>query len=79
MNELDYYNRTNTFFTDLYKRHKVSESFAPIIDSSGAISKDIDETLKNWTEYYKKLYSCNDKIVCFPNPDTNELLDGDLE
>ena len=79
MNDLDFHNRTRTFFSELRKRHKATENSAPIIDSSGVISKNIDETLSNWAEYYKKLYFCNDKVVRFPTPDHDEFLDRDLE
>ena len=50
MNDLDFHNRTRTFFSELRKRHKATENSAPIIDSSGVISTNIDETLSNWAE-----------------------------
>ena len=72
MNDLDFLNCTRSFFSKLRKKHKVRENFVPITDKAGAISKNIDETLKNWAEYYKKLYFCNDEAVLFPTPDNNE-------
>ena len=35
LNELDFLNRTRTFFQELRKRHKVRENFVPIRDNSG--------------------------------------------
>ena len=79
MNDLDFLNRTRTFFIKLRKKHKVRENFVPIIDKAGAISKNIDQTLINWAEYYEKLYFCRDEVVRFPTPDYDEFLDKELE
>ena len=68
MNNLDFLNCTRTFFLELRNKHKVRENFVPIIDSVGTISKNIDETLKNWAEYYKKQYFCSDEVVRFDTP-----------
>ena len=46
MNDLDFLNRTRTFFLKLRKKHKVRENFVPIIDKAGTVSKNIDQTLK---------------------------------
>ena len=73
LNELDFLNRTRAFFQELRKRHKVRENFVPIRDNSGVLSNNVDETLENWAEYYKKLYSSNDKMTCFPTPDNDEF------
>ena len=79
MNELDFYNRTRTFFSELRNRHNITQKAALIIDSSGILSKNFNQNLKNWTEYYKKLYFSRDPIALFPTPDKNEFLDKDLE
>ena len=67
------------FFSELRKRHNVTEKAGPIVDCSGTLSKSLDETLKNWAEYYKKLYFCTDPQVIFPTPDSDVILDSDLE
>ena len=79
MNELDFHKRTRSFFSELRKRHNISQKARPIFDGSGNLSNNFDETLKNWTEYYKNLYFSSDPVVLFPTPDKDEFLDSDLE
>ena len=79
MNNLDFGNRTRVFFSELRKRHNVSQQPCPIVDCSGKLSNSLDQTLGNWAEYYKKLYFCNDPLQRFPTPDDDPILDGDLE
>ena len=79
MNELDFYDRTRTFFKELRQMHNATQKAGTIFDDSGNLPKNFDETLKNWTEYYKKLYFCCDPVVLFPTPDKDDILDRDLE
>ena len=79
MNDLDFYKRTRSFFSELRKRHNISQKARPIIDGSGNLSNNFDETLKNWTVYYKNLYFSSDPVVLFPTPDKNEFLERELE
>ena len=79
MNGFDFSNRTRLFFSELRKRHNVTHKAGPIFDSLGTLSKNFNETLKNWIEYYKNLYFCSEPTVKFPTPGENEFLDKDLE
>ena len=79
MNSLDFCNRTRIFFSELRKRHNVAQKAGPIVDCSGILSRNFDETLANWTEYYKKLYVCTEPLTIFPTPDCDPFLDRDLE
>ena len=79
MNNLDFCNRTRVFFSELRKRHNVSRKACPIIDCSGKLSNSLDKTLSNWSEYYKKLYFCDDPLIGLPTPDNDPILDRDLE
>ena len=66
MNGFDFSNRTRLFFSELRKRHNVTHKAGPIFDSLGTLSKNFNETLKNWIEYYKNLYFCSEPTVKFP-------------
>ena len=79
LNVLDFKNRTRAFFSELRKKYNVSQNTGSIFDSSGILSNNLDTTLKNWTEYYKKLYSCSDPPEDFPTPEIETTLDRDLE
>ena len=79
MNTLDFCNRTRVFFSELRKRHNITRKAGPIVDCSGILSKTFDETLRNWTEYYKKLYFCTDPLTNLPTPDNDAVLDRDVE
>ena len=79
MNDLDFHTRTRDFFAELRARHNIHQKARPIFDSSGNLSTNFDDTLKNWSEYYKNLYFSNEPIALFPTPDKDEFLDGDLE
>ena len=79
MNTLDFCNRTRVFFSELRKRHNVTRKAGPIVDCTGTLSKNLDETLSNWTEYYKKLYFCADPSIILPTPDNDATLDRELE
>ena len=78
MDELDFRNRTRSFFNELSKKHNIHQKAGPIIDSSGNLSRNFDDTLKNWTEYYKNLYSSKDSSTFIPTSDENVFLDSDL-
>ena len=78
MDTLDFGKRTKTFFNELRKRHNVRKKAGPIIDSFGALSKNFNETLENWTEYYKNLYFCESITTVFPTSDEVVALDSDL-
>ena len=45
-----------TFFKELHRTFRVVEQAAPILKNSGILSRKIPETLKNWSEFYCKLY-----------------------
>ena len=79
LNSLDFSNRTRAFFSELRKRQNVAQKAGPIIDCSGTLSDNFDDTLKNWTEYYKKLYTCRDLPIKLPTPDNDVVLDRELE
>ena len=81
MNDLDYQNRTRTFYSEIRKRYCTREEPGPICDEHGTISDNVDDTLKNWSQYYKNLYSSKQKKNQFPNfptPDEDPDLDKDL-
>ena len=61
---------TKEFFTELRKRHNICLTARPIFDSSGNLSKNFDDTLKNWSEYYKNLYFSQET-----SPRRDELLE----
>ena len=69
LNVLDFSKRTREFFSELRRRHNVTQKAGSIVNSSGILSKNFHETLKNWTEYYKKLYFSSDPVAGFPTPD----------
>ena len=79
LNSLDFSNRTRDFFSELRKRHNVTQKARPIIDCSGTLSENFDDALDNWTEYYKKLYFCRDLPIKLPTPDNDVVLDRELE
>ena len=78
MNTLDFCKRTRTFFNELRKRHKIRQKAGPIINSLGVLSKIFNETLENWTEYYKNLYFCESNTAVFTTSDEVAPLDSNL-
>ena len=40
----------------LHRKYKAPELVVPIKDKSGTLSRNLDETLENWTKYYSELY-----------------------
>ena len=78
MDELDFHNRTRSFFNELRRKHNIHQKSGPIIDSSGNLSSNFNDTLKNWTEYYKNLYFCKDSTIFTPTSDEDVFLDSDL-
>ena len=75
MDNLDFCNRTRLFISELRKKHNVHRKAGPLIGPSGAFSKNFDETLDNWAEYYMKLYFCTDPQISLPTPDLDPVLD----
>ena len=61
-----------TFFKELHRTFRVVEQAAPILKNSGILSRKIPETLKNWSEFYCKLY---EEIP----PSFDTFTDDDLE
>ena len=59
--------------------HSATQKAGTIFDDPGNLPKNFDETLKNWNEYYKKLYFCCDPVVLFPTHNKDDFLDRDLE
>ena len=45
-----------TLFKELHRTFRVVEQAGPILKNSGILSRKISETLKNWSEFYCKLY-----------------------
>ena len=56
MNDLDFLNRTREFFSEIRRKQKVMEEIGPISDRDGNLSDNLNDTLKNWSEYYRNLY-----------------------
>ena len=67
------------FATNSEKRHNVIQVAGPIVNCFETPSKSLDETLVNWTDYYKKLYFKGNPIIKLPTHDNDEILDGVLE
>ena len=71
LNRLNYQQATRSFFSELRNRTKNPEVFGPIENSKGLLSKSWPECLKNWGDFYSKLYmggKCPDfDFSCFPN------------
>ena len=81
MNDLDLQNRTRAFFSEIRSRQKSKEEPTPIIDRRGTLSDNLKDTLNNWSEYYKNLYSSeksSGEFFLFPTPDYNAQLDKEL-
>ena len=81
MNDLDFNNRTRAFFSKIRSRQMAEEEPSPIVDSNGILSDNLEDTLKNWTQYYRSLYTCECKPGArgvFPTPEGHEHLDRDL-
>ena len=57
MNELDFKKRTRTFFKELHRKFSVADLEGPIKKCSRTLSKNLVEALKNWSEFYSKLYA----------------------
>ena len=81
MNDLDFRNRTRDFFSEIRSRQKIREEVVPIWDSDRTLSVNLIGTLKNWSEYYKKLYaspSISVEPYPLPTPGDHTDLDKDL-
>ena len=81
MNDLDFHNRTRTFFSEIRSKYRASEEMVPIRNRNEQLSTTCSETLKNWSEYYENLYSLRRVKVeahDFPTPDGDPQLDNDL-
>ena len=78
MDELDFHNRTRSFFNELRRKHNIHKKAGPIIDSSGNLSRNFEDKFKNWNEYYKNLYSCKDNTTFIPTSDEDVFLDSDV-
>ena len=82
MNDLDFQNRTRTFFSEIRSKYRDKEEMVPIRNPQGHLSTNCSETLKNWSEYYKKLYSSDSvksKPYVLPTPQGDHPpLDKDL-
>lgn len=81
MNDLDFQSRTRAFFAEIRSRQQTREEPVPILGKDGTLSDNLQDTLKNWTEYYENLYCDNSEFSepnIFPTPDAHEHLDKDL-
>ena len=81
MNDLDFRGRTRAFFSEIRKTHITREESGPICNRYGIISDNLDDTLRNWSEYYQDLYSINCKthrLYNLPTPEQDSSLDKEL-
>ena len=78
MNDLDFKKRTRTFFKELHRKFRVVEKAGPIQNSSGILSSNLPETLKNWSDFYRKLYEEIPLSFDTFTPDDDPELDRDL-
>ena len=78
MNDLDFKKRTRTFFKELHRKFRVAELAGPIKNSSESLSRNLPETLKNWSDFYSKLYADIPSPSVIFTPDDDAELDGDL-
>ena len=80
MNDLDFHNRTRAFFSEIRSKYSRNEEMGPIYNKDGELSSNTSETLENWSEYYKNLYSSSNcpSIQNLPTPDSNPTIDDDL-
>ena len=79
MDSHDFNRRTRTFFSLLKRKTAHSETFCPINDFQGNLTKDLDETLEAWAQYYERLYKYDYSFFDFPKSlEKDEHLNGDL-
>ena len=78
MNDLDFQKRTRLFFSKLHRKFKPVEQVGPSIDKLGNLSRNLSETLKNWTDFYSELYSDRKLNLVDQTPDDDPELDQDL-
>ena len=78
MDYMDFQKRTRAFFSELRKKYKPVELSGPIKNRHGTLSRNLDETLKNWTNFYAKLYSNSFVRYNYHTPDENPSLDKDF-
>ena len=57
LNDLDFQKRTSTFFHELHLMYKAVELVGPIKNRFGILSRNLSETLENWTSFYSDLYT----------------------
>ena len=77
MNGLDFKKRTRTFFRELHRKFRVDELAGPILSSAGALSRNLTETLKNWSDFSSLYADTPISLVTFTSDD-NPALDHDL-
>ena len=78
MNELDFHKRTRAFFSELRKKYRTVELSGPIQNSFGILSRNLHETLKNWTEFYAELYTNIEVESNCQTRDEDPLLDKEF-
>ena len=57
MDELDFHNRTRSFFKELRKKHNIHQKAGPIIYSSGNLSGNFDNTLTRFSPVDETLFN----------------------
>lgn len=78
MDSLDFNKRTRLFYSSLRKKQRIPEMVGPIQNKLGTLSTNLQETLNNWTEFYRELYSTKYTRSFFPTPNEDSILDGDF-
>ena len=78
MNNLDFQRRTRMFFSEVRRKYRPTELFGPIQNSSGSLSRNLTETLKNWSDFYSKLYTDRELQFSYETPDDDPELDKEL-
>ena len=78
MNELDFQKRTRSFLSKLRKKYRTDEQSGPIINKFGILSRNLPETLKNWSDFYSELYADVESRRNYQTPDSDPSLDGEF-
>ena len=79
MDSHDFNRRTRTFFSLLKRKTKQSETFCPITDAQGNLTKGLYDTLDAWAGFYESLYKHDYSFCDFPKSlDKDEQLNDDL-
>ena len=78
MNDLHFNKRTRAFFSVLRKKYRTFEHSGPIQDRFGTLSRNLPETLKNWADFYARLYTNTEVQVNHLTKDEDPNLDKEF-